>query len=145
MIFIVIIIIITIIYDHMNRLMQERDEARSLLNTLQIQSPPNGLNHTKAITSSSSSSTVTSTSTSTTSDRVSLQAGVGSSTTSSSTTTTAKESSNTSSSSKSSDDDDGKVKSDDKALPSEVTRELVEKCAELSTHRKGRKGMSWRL
>jgi len=117
--------------------MQERDEARSLLNTLQIQSPPNGLNHTKTITS-----------TSTTTDRVSLQAGVGSSTTSSSstttTTTTAKESSNTSSSSKSSDDDDGKVKSDDKALPSEVTRELVEKCAELSTHRKGRKGMSWR-
>ena len=124
--------------------MQERDEARSLLNTLQIQSPPNGLNHTKAITSSSSS---TVTSTTTTSDRVSLQAGVGSSTTSSTTTTTtaAKESSNTSSSSKSSDDDDGKVKSDDKALPSEVTRELVEKCAELSTHRKGRKGMSWRL
>ena len=128
----------------MIRLMQERDEARSLLNTLQIQSPPNGLNHTKAITSSSS----TVTSTNTTSDRVSLQAGVGSSTTSSSTTTTtttAKESSNTSSSSKSSDDDDGKAKSDDKALPSEVTRELVEKCAELSTHRKGRKGMSWRL
>ena len=130
----------------MIRLMQERDEARSLLNTLQIQSPPNGLNHTKAITSSS-----TVTSTTTTSDRVSLQAGVGSSTTSSSTTTTttttttAKESSNTSSSSKSSDDDDGKLKSDDKSLPSEVTRELVEKCAELSTHRKGRKGMSWRL
>ena len=143
MIFIVIIIIITIIYNHMIRLMQERDEARSLLNTLQIQSPPNGLNHTKAITSSS-----TVTSTTTTSDRVSLQAGVGSSTTSSSTTTTtttAKESSNTSSSSKSSDDDDGKLKSDDKSLPSEVTRELVEKCAELSTHRKGRKGMSWRL
>ncbi len=121
--------------------MQERDEARSLLNTLQIQSPPNGLNHTKTITSSS-----TVTSTSTTSDRVSLQAGIGSSstTTTTTTTTTAKESSNTSSSSKSSDEDDSKVKSDDKALPSEVTRELVEKCAELSTHRKGRKGMSRR-
>ena len=116
--------------------MQERDEARSLLNTLQIQSPPNGLNHTKTITSTSAAT-----------DRVSLQAGVGSSSTSSTTTTTttAKESSNTSSSSKSSDEDDSKVKSDDKALPSEVTRELVEKCAELSTHRKGRKGMSWRL
>jgi len=114
--------------------MQERDDARMLLNTMQLQyvPSPNGV-VTKTVPTTSTSTAIAQSSASTSATTTSEA--------STSATIAAKESNDHSSRSHdNSADSSGSNGSVSAPLSSAVVSELVEKCAELSSHRKGRKG-----